>query len=49
MSGFGNMFVNDPSLVQLAYRRYLMRVLREKFGLEGTTIVLQFHARRDKR
>ena len=42
-------FVNDPQRVLPAYRRYLTRVLRENFGLEGAPIVLQFRARRGKR
>ena len=40
------LFVNDPRCVQPAYRSYLVRRLREKFGLEGAPIRLQFRARK---
>jgi len=40
------MFVNDPSRARSAYRDYLVRILRERFGLEGAPVVLQFRARR---
>ena len=39
------LFVNDPRRVRPAYRDYLIRSLREKFGLEGAPLVLQFRAR----
>jgi GTP-binding protein len=39
------MFVNDPKLVSPAYRDYLIRCLREKFGLEGAPVRLLFMAR----
>jgi GTP-binding protein len=39
-------FVNNPKLITPAYRAYLKRSLREKFGLEGAPIVLQFRARK---
>lgn len=38
-------FVNDPR-VPPNYRSYLVRVLRERFGLEGAPVLLQFRARR---
>jgi GTP-binding protein len=38
-------FVNDPNRVVPAYREYLIRILRERFGLEGAPIVLQFRGR----
>jgi GTPase len=38
-------FVNRPDLVQSTYETYLVRRLREEFGLEGAPIVLQFRAR----
>lgn len=38
-------FVNRPDLVAPAYETYLVRSLREKFGLEGVPVVLQFQAR----
>jgi len=43
------LFVNDPRRVRPAYRDYLIRVLREKFGLEGAPVVFQFRARTRKR
>jgi GTP-binding protein len=39
-------FVNDPRRVKKPYRDYLVRSLRENFGLEGAPVVLQFRARR---
>jgi len=39
-------FVNDPKLVHDTYQRYLMRVWREKFDLEGTPIRMYFRPRR---
>ena len=38
-------FVNDPRLVPPPYREYLTRCIRERFGLEGAPLVLQFTAR----
>jgi len=38
-------FVNDPDRLTKAYGEYLERALRERFGLEGAPIVLQFRAR----
>lgn len=38
-------FVNDPTRVQSAYERYLLRCLRAHFGLEGAPLELQFNAR----
>jgi GTP-binding protein len=38
-------FVNEPDLVTPAYRDYLIRTLREKFGIEGAFVVLVFTAR----
>jgi GTP-binding protein len=38
-------FVNEPGLVTPAYRDYLIRTLREKFGLEGAPLLLLFTAR----
>lgn len=38
-------FVNRPDLVKPAYETYLIRRLREEFGLEGAPVVLQFRAR----
>ena len=42
-------FVNTPSRVSANYQAYLMRRLREAFGLEGAPIVLQFRARSEGR
>jgi len=39
------MFVNDPDLVLPAYRKFLEKRLREKFGLEGAPLVFIFAAR----
>ena len=38
-------FANDPRAVPPAYRGFLIRNLREKFGLEGAPINLYFSAR----
>ncbi|MGI6495218.1 MAG: ribosome biogenesis GTPase Der [Kiritimatiellia bacterium] len=38
-------FVNDPDLVTRPYREYLLRQLRERFGLEGATVVFEFRER----
>jgi len=39
-------FVNQPELVKDAYRSYLVRRLRERFGFEGAPVLLQFRPRR---
>jgi GTP-binding protein len=39
-------FVNDPARVQTSYASFLVRMLRQRFGLEGAPVVLQFRARR---
>lgn len=39
-------FVNSPSLLTPAYRKYLTRCLRETFGLDGAPLVLIFNRRR---
>ena len=38
-------FVNTPKRITANYRAYLMRKLRDAFGLEGAPLVLQFRAR----
>ncbi len=38
-------FVNHPRNVPPNYRKYLIRILRERFGLEGAPVVLEFRAR----
>jgi len=43
------MFVNDPRIVEDAYRKYLERVLRSRFGLEGAPIFLHFSGRNKPR
>jgi len=43
------LFVNTPHRVTENYRVYLVRKLREAFGLEGAPIVLQFRARGENR
>ncbi len=40
------LFVNSPSLLTEAYKKYLQRSLRETFGLEGAPLVLIFNRRR---
>ena len=39
-------FVNDPQAVHFSYERYLENCLREEFSFRGTTIRLQFRARK---
>jgi GTP-binding protein len=39
-------FVNDPGLVKDSYRSYLVRSLRDRFGLDGAPVILQFSPRR---
>ena len=39
-------FVNNPSFVKPAYRSYLVRLIRERFGLEGAPVRLRFVPRR---
>ena len=39
-------FVNNPKLIVPAYRSYLIKNIRAKFGLEGAPVVLQFRARK---
>ncbi len=38
-------FVNNPRKVTAAYKQYLVKSLRRKFGLEGAPVVLEFRAR----
>jgi GTP-binding protein len=40
------LFVNSPSLLTPAYEKYLLRCLRETFGLAGAPLVLIFNRRR---
>jgi len=40
-----NIFVNDPGLAVAGYRDYLVRRLREKFGLDGVPVILNFRER----
>ena len=39
-------FVNNQKIVTPAYRSYLIKRLRAKFGLEGAPVVLQFRTRK---
>jgi len=39
------LFVNDPLLVKPAYKEYLVRELRARFGLEGAPVVMRFVSR----
>jgi GTPase len=36
------LFVNEPRLAAPAYKTYIIRVLRETFGLDGAPLILQF-------
>lgn len=40
------LFVNNHKLIVPAYRSYLIKRLRAKFGLEGAPVVLQFRTRK---
>jgi GTP-binding protein len=40
------LFVNNPKVVRDAYRSYLIKTIRKKFGLEGAPIILNFTARK---
>lgn len=42
------LFVNEPRLAAPAYKTYIIRVLRETFGLDGAPLILQFKGK-DKR
>ena len=42
-------FVNDASLLQFSYQRFLENRLRQAFGFEGTAIRLVFRTRTDRR
>ena len=39
-------FVNEPRRVVPAYRQYLLKELRARFGLEGAPVILEFRSRR---
>ncbi|OGV61391.1 MAG: ribosome biogenesis GTPase Der [Lentisphaerae bacterium RIFOXYA12_FULL_48_11] len=43
-----NLYVNNPKFATHAYREYLSKRLREKFGLDGVPIVLNFRERTQK-
>jgi len=43
-----NLYVNNPKFAVPAYREYLVRRLREKFGLDGAPVVLNFRERTQK-
>jgi GTP-binding protein len=42
-------FVNDPRIVKPQYKTYLVRQLRERFGLEGAPIAIHFTGRKRER
>jgi len=42
-------FVNNPKLIVPAYRTYLIKQLRAKFGLEGAPVLLQFRSRKQEK
>lgn len=39
------LFVNDPKLVRRTYTDFIIRTLRERFGLEGVPVVILYRAR----
>jgi GTPase len=39
------LFVNDPSIVHFSYKRYIERIIREKYDFEGTVIRLVLRPR----
>ena len=39
-------FVNDPSLIPVNYRRYLVSFMKERFGLLGVPVRVRLRARR---
>jgi GTP-binding protein len=41
-------FVNYPDAVHFSYSRFLVNVLREKFGFEGVPVVLSVRARKNR-
>jgi GTP-binding protein len=43
------LFVNDPRAVAEAYKSYLIKTLRARFGLDGAPVILQFRARSEKK
>jgi GTP-binding protein len=43
------LFVNDPDLLTPAYRQYLLRRLRDEFGLQGVHIALEMRVEERKR
>lgn len=43
------LFVNGHNLITPAYRQYLLRRLREKIGLDGAPIILQFEGREERK
>ena len=42
------LFVNDPRAVAEAYKSYLIKTLRARFGLDGAPVILQFRSRSEK-
>lgn len=42
------LFVNEPKLAADSYKSYLIRVLRETFGLEGAPLILQWRGKKDE-
>lgn len=43
------LFVNDIRIVADGYKAYIIRILRDQFGLEGAPVLLQFRARKNER
>ncbi|MDI6775385.1 MAG: ribosome biogenesis GTPase Der [Verrucomicrobiota bacterium] len=41
-------FVNHPEIVRASFEAYLIRSLREKFGIEGAPVLIQFRGRREQ-
>jgi len=42
---FLRVFVNDPKRLTKAYGDYLLRCIRERFGLDGAPVIMKFRAR----
>lgn len=42
------LFVNEPALAADAYKSYLIRILRQTFGLDGAPVILQLRGKKDE-
>ncbi len=43
------LFVNEPTLAADAYKAYLIRILRQNFGLDGAPVILQLRGKKDEK